>query len=531
MFSAESIAYSQTNSFTRIVTDYLAGAEALQPFYTYRPDLAGIKAALQARKMSPEYREVLASALTSQYATVSAVNIVNENIGALREAKTFTVTTAHQPNLLTGPLYFIYKILHAIKLASYLTKELPGNRFVPVFYMGSEDADLDELNHFNVQGKRYTWATKQQGAVGRMVVDKDISKLLAELDGQIGGQPFGPGLMAVFQQCFSEGRLIQDATFELVHALFGRFGLVVLIADEPSLKRTMQPVFEADLFEQQSAKIVERTSAQLNVHYNVQAYARPINLFYLADGLRNRIEQQGDVFRVVDTAISFSKTDIQNELESHPERFSPNVILRGLYQETILPNVAFIGGGGEIAYWLQLKDLFIHYKVPFPVLVLRNSFLVVEIQQRELAKSLNIDSEALFIDELELMNRHLARTGQRPQLNSEAEAMEAIYRNLQTQAAAVDPTLEKHVEALHARANNQLQALEQKMLRAARRREEATGRQIHKLKQQLFPKNGLQERVENFSSFYAAHGPQWIDGLLENSGALEQRFTLLYQNR
>ncbi|RYD86691.1 MAG: bacillithiol biosynthesis BshC, partial [Sphingobacteriales bacterium] len=197
----------------------------------------------------------------------------------------------------------------------------------------------------------------------------------------------------------------------------------------------------------------------------------------------------------------------------------------------ILPNVAFIGGGGELAYWLQLGDLFKHYEVPFPVLVLRNSFLLLDAKQKELADALDLDTKALFQNELELMNRHLERSGKQPQLNGEVAELKQLYHKLKTGATEVDVTLGRHVEALQTRAVQLLEALEKKMQRAARRKEEATARQLHKLKEQLFPKGGLQERVENFSSWYAAYGPSFIDSLLTHSGALEQQFTVLYQTR
>ncbi|GAB4091571.1 bacillithiol biosynthesis cysteine-adding enzyme BshC [Flaviaesturariibacter terrae] len=530
MFSADTVAYADTNQFSRIVTDYLADAAALRPFYAQRPDLAGIRAAIEARKEGPDHRAALASALRRQYAEQDATESVQHNIEILTEANTFTVTTAHQPNLVSGPLYVVYKILHAIRLARQLGDEMPEYRFVPVFYMGSEDADLAELDHFTVRGKRYTWTTKQSGAVGRMIIDKGITTLLKDLEGQLAVAPSGPELLGLLRNCFVEGRSIQDATFRLLHALFGRYGLLVLIADEPSLKAVMKPVFEADLFRQEASAIVSATSERLQTEYNVQAHPREINLFYLVDDTRSRIEQRGAEYVVVGTDTRFTEDSLRAELDAHPERFSPNVILRGLYQETILPNVAFIGGGGELAYWLQLKDLFEHYQVPFPVLVLRNSFLLLNERQAELAAALGLDTAALFLPELELMNRHLERIGRQPKLNGEVAELQQIYERLKRSAGGVDVTLEQHVEALQARALNLLEALEKKMQRAARRREEATQRQLHSLKEGLFPKGGLQERTENFSSFYAEWGPGFIDGLLAYSGGLEQRFTVLYRS-
>ena len=138
----------------------------------------------------------------------------------------------------------------------------------------------------------------------------------------------------------------------------------------------MLPVFEDDLFNQTSSAIVAKTIDQLGQHYKVQANPREINLFYLKDSTRARIEQDGQEWKVTGTSITFYKRGFARGTADHPERFSPNVILRGIFQETVLPNILFVGGGGELAYWLELKGIFEHHGVPYPVLVLRNSFLV-----------------------------------------------------------------------------------------------------------------------------------------------------------
>jgi len=527
MFSAETIAYPQTKQFTRIVADYLGDAEDLRSFYSHRPTEEGIRAAIAARRNTPAHREALVAVLRDQYTGIADAEPVLASIESLLSENTFTITTAHQPNLLGGPLYFVYKILHAIRLAAHLGTSLPGHRFVPVFYMGSEDADLEELNHFSVAGKRYTWQTSQQGAVGRMKVDKNLLQLLDELQGQLAGEASASELMAIFRKAFVAGKTIQQATFEWVHSLFGRFGLVILIADDARLKRMMQPVFEKDLFEGLPSEIVGATSTRLDALYEAQAHPRPINLFYLREGLRNRIERRGEEFVVVSSDIRFSPADLRNELEQHPERFSPNVILRGLYQETILPNIAFLGGGGELAYWLQLKDLFERFEVPFPVLVLRNSYLLADAAQAALCRKLGLRLTDLFEEELALSDRLLEKAGRRPRLNGEVEEIRNLYARLSASAAAVDPTLGTHVAALQAQALRRIDELEKKMLRAGRRRESATLRQLKKLRESLFPGGGLQERKESFVGYYARWGSAFIDALYQHAPSLEQQFTLL----
>ena len=155
---------------------------------------------------------------------------------------TFTITAAHQPNIFTGHLYFIYKIIHAIKVADELQKLLPDNNFVPVYYMGSEDADLEELGEVVVDGKKLVWETKQTGAVGRMHIDAAFLKIIKEISGQIGVLKFGEELISKMQRAYSIGKTIEEATFEFVNELFSSFGLFVLLPDVATLKKSFDPI-------------------------------------------------------------------------------------------------------------------------------------------------------------------------------------------------------------------------------------------------------------------------------------------------
>ncbi|MBD0276689.1 MAG: bacillithiol biosynthesis cysteine-adding enzyme BshC [Flavisolibacter sp.] len=530
MFAAQSIPYQQTSMFSKIVLDYLEGNEQLQPFYLHPPTLEGINQAIHQKQQQKIDRTLLVQVLQDQYKGKEKGEAVKQNIEALLSPNTFIVCTAHQPNLCTGPLYFIYKILHAIKLAAYLHRQLPHYKFVPVYYMGSEDADLAELNHFTIEGKRYEWQTDQKGAVGRMKVDKKLITLLDELEQQLGITTDGKEWVQLLRKHYGLNVTIQEATFGVVHALFKQYGLIVLIADDARLKQQMLPVFEEDLFQQHPSTIVAGTCKSLDEQYKVQANPRDINLFYLKDNIRERIEKRGDIFIVCNTSIQFSETELKNELQEHPERFSPNVILRGLYQETILPNIAFVGGGGELAYWLQLKDLFQHYAVPYPVLILRNSFLVVEKKWQEKINKLELTVSDFFETEDALMNKIVQRFATHSiSLNGKLEKAEELYEQIKQQAGAVDPTLLQHVTALQTQSINNLKVLEKKMLRAEKRKFTDQQRQIQTIRNYLFPKNGLQERVENIGTFYTKWGRAFIDELYQYSLALGQRFVILTQ--
>jgi bacillithiol biosynthesis cysteine-adding enzyme BshC len=393
--------------------------------------------------------------------------------------------------------------------------------------MGSEDADLEELGNIWLGGDTLSWDTKQTGAVGRMKT-KGLDKLLFRIEGELSVQPFGTQLLALLKECYLESPDIQTATFRFLHSLFGESGLVVLIADLPSLKQLMIPIFGDDLFNRAPASIVNETIRNIPDYYKVQANPRDINLFYLKDDLRGRIDRDGDQFIVHGSALRFTEPEMREELRQFPERFSPNVILRGLFQETILPNIAFIGGGGETAYWLELKALFDHYGVPFPVLILRNSFLLVDRQWREKIDRAGFALSDLFRPAEELVNEIVRRESENP-LSLEREISEAnrYYESLKALTRPVDPSLEQHVEALQAKALDPIRVLEKKLLKAEKRKYGDLQRQVHTLKAALFPTGGLQERVENILPWYAQYGPEFIGDLFTHSPALGQDFVIL----
>ncbi|TDX01084.1 bacillithiol biosynthesis cysteine-adding enzyme BshC [Dinghuibacter silviterrae] len=524
---AQWIDYKETGAFSALVSDYVQGADTLRPFYKHPVSLDGLKDAIKEREAFPTDRATLVQTLREQYRSLPPAEALHRNLELLERPTTFVITTAHQPNIFTGHLYFIYKILHAIRLAKEAKTALPDYDFVPVYFMGSEDADLDELGHIYAGGETLTWATDQTGAVGRMS-PKGLDTLVHRLEGEFGGLPHGAEMASLIREAYLRHDTIQAATLYMVHALFADYGLVVLIPDDAALKRLFLPLFRRELAEGFSHTAVSGTIARLEEHYKVQAAGRDLNLFYLKDNLRNRIVREGDGYRVVDTDLTFTVSAMNAELEAHPERFSPNVILRGVFQEWVLPGIAFIGGGGELAYWLELKEVFAEAGVPYPVLVLRNSFLLVKQAVADKAARLDLPLPCWFAPEPELVNALVRRDSTHPlSLTEEIDTLRALYDRLSTLAGAVDVTLQPHVGALGSRALEGLHVLEKKLLKAEKQHFDDQRRQIHTIKGTLFPKGGLQERVENFMPYYAEYGRDLIEVLYQHSLGLEAKFCLL----
>ncbi len=527
-FKAKYIAYRDTGQFSKIVTDLLDNIAALQSFYNNPATIDGIKKTISERKKFKTNRALIVHELQKQYATVPNAVKVENNISALLHEDTFTVCTAHQPNIFTGHLYFIYKILHAIRLAEDLKKQIPDCNFVPVYYMGSEDADLSELGEVTINGKKYEWNTDQKGAVGRMKIDKHFIKIIDEIESQLSVEKFGKEIIDLVKESYTFDKTIEQSTFEFVHTLFADHGLVILLPDNSTLKNEFSKVNTKELIEQFSHKLVEETIAAFPAEYKVQAAGREINLFYLKDDLRERITKEGSAYHVINSDIIFNEDEMLHELKTHPERFSPNVILRPVFQEMILPNIAFIGGGGELAYWLELKKVFDAVSIPFPVLVLRNSFIVIPNKISNVIASLQMKGQDLFKPE-NLLLEELVKNESSVILNLEEEikAMISLYHNIKVAATAVDNTLNSHVDALQTKALKRIEQVERKMLKAEKKKYELQHRQIIKIKETLFPSGTLQERVDNLLPCYSLWGKDFIKMLYENSKGLEQEFCIV----
>ena len=540
-FNATQIPYRATGLFSNLVNDYMEAKGTAQSFVEYNATIEGYKQAIDQRAFFPTNRKVLVEVLQNQYAQLekevtdsNALNnkesfkLVNDKVHLLLKENTFTVTTAHQPNIFTGPLYFIYKIIHAIQLAAELKKQFPQHNFVPVYYMGSEDADLEEVGSYTLAGEAYQWNTQQKGAIGRMKVDDELIKLLQNLEGYWSVKPLGKEAMEVLKQAYKKGKTISEATLALVHAYFGKYGLVVIQPDNAQLKSLFMDVMEKELRTGFSQKAIQATKDKLASTYHVQSDGRDLNLFYLKENTRNRIEKQGASYTVVDTDIRFTEEEIIKELHANPDRFSPNVILRGVYQETILPGVAFIGGGGELAYWMELKNVFNEAKVHYPILQLRNSFMFMNEKQMTQWNSLGFALEDVFKPLLDLeLNYVKNQTKENLALTQHIASLNNLYESIQQDVIKIDVSLGDHTKNLSVQAQKKLALLEKKMVRAEKRKQKTSIDRIQAIKGSLFPKNSLQERVENFAEWVGDYGWDWVEAVLQHSTTLNPSFTII----
>jgi bacillithiol biosynthesis cysteine-adding enzyme BshC len=522
------ISYQNSGYFTLLMNDYLDQKNNLHSLYNRFPILENFEGQILEKKANYDdsNRVHLVSVLQKQYAAVDTSKLTQQNMEALKEDNTFTVTTGHQLNLFTGPLYFLYKIISTINLTKELKAKYPIYNFVPIYWMATEDHDFEEINYFNFKGKKFRWNKDSTGPVGRLSTEglADVFELYAQ---ELGSSTNAETLKSLFEDAYLQHDNLADATRHLANSLFGEYGLVIIDADHADLKRAFIPFAKEELLQQTSNKAVLETTEKLE-KYNIQVNPREINLFYIEDKMRERIILEEGKYKINNTKIEFSESEILTLLERNPEMFSPNVIMRPLYQEVILPNICYIGGGGEIAYWLELKSFFNAVNITFPVLLVRNSVLLATEKQVKKATNLELTWSDLFSKQGDLL------TSKTKQMSEFPIDMSTLKKQLQDQFEALyeitkrtDKSFVGAVKAQEVKQIKGLDNLEKRLLRAQKRKLSGVLERITDLQNELFPNKSLQERQANFSEFYLENGSNLIPTVMNTLKPLEQEFNTI----
>jgi bacillithiol biosynthesis cysteine-adding enzyme BshC len=527
------ISFQESGYFTKIMVDYLNQKSELSALYNRFPTVQNFK--LQLKEKEKNYyssgdgqlkRELLVAVLEKQYASIEASSTTLNNIKLLNNSNTFTVTTGHQLNLFTGPLYFLYKIVSTINLCKQLKSDYSEHNFVPIYWMATEDHDFDEINYFSLHGKKISWNAKSSGPVGRLST-KGLEKVFEIFELEIGHGNNANFLKDLFKRSYLEHDNLAAATRFLANELFKNEGLVIIDADDRDLKKQFIPFVKKELLEQASFKKVTETIEKLK-DYPVQVNPREINLFYIEDDLRERIIFENGKYQLLNTKRTFPVDELLKEVENHPEKFSPNVILRPLYQEVILPNLCYIGGGGELAYWLELKSTFEENQVTFPILLLRNSVLLATEKQEKRLEKLDLNWSDLFKTQQDLINQQVQKMSQLTiDFSSQKEILKKQFENLEQIAKQTDPSFIGAVKAQEAKQIKGLENLEKRLLKAEKRVHHEVLNRISTLQNELFPNQSLQERKANFSEFYVEYGQELIEKLLNELQPLEQEFKVI----
>jgi bacillithiol biosynthesis cysteine-adding enzyme BshC len=439
--------------------------------------------ALKRQSYTAAQRELLTKVLDEKYKDLSVSEKLKSNLNRLKEASTFTVTTGHQLCLMTGPLYFIYKILHVIKLSEDLNNTFPNEHFVPVYWMASEDHDFEEIRSFLLFGQKWTWESKQKGAVGQFNTN-DLQQLLQVLAEKFQNQPDSEihSLIAKFKAPnYGLG------FFEFVHELFSVYGLVIIDADNTQLKESAWPIWQKDLYTADMHEALVKNTQELREKgLPTPIESKETNLFVLSEQRRERIEKTGP--------IQFEK--------EHSFRLSPNVVLRPIYQEWILPNLAYIGGPSEIAYWQQLPLAFQTIALPFPLTLQRAGGILLQQKDLELIEKLGFEKQDFLADKALLKERYLKQAGdQEPNYGQMAEFWSGYKASFLKIVAEELPQERRMIEAELTRIQKQIEALEEKFEKMRKAKFDKALKQIEQLSEKLQPKGQLQERTSNILNY------------------------------
>lgn len=526
------IPFRETGYFSGLICDYLDKKEDLRPFFNRFPSLENFKDQLKEKEANfpKDNRPILVEALNEQYQGVHISKPTAEHIDKLRNEKTFTVVTGHQLNLFTGPLYFLYKIVSTINLTKLLKEKHPEYDFVPVYWMATEDHDFDEINYFNFKGQKVHWNKEVSGAVG-VLETKGLNEVFQTFSEQLGTAKTANELKELFKNVYLDHSDLTSATRFLANALFGDYGLVILDGDDAKLKNLMVPFAKQDIFENVPFHKVTESIVSLSSvssDYTIQVNPREINYFYLADGVRERIVQQDGKYVVSGIQKQWSKSELAKELEEFPERFSPNVIARPLYQEVILPNLCYIGGGGELAYWLELKSYFEAMGITFPMLLLRNSALVVTEKQIKKVNKLDLKVKDLFLKQNSFINKKIREISNIDiDFSPQKKLLEEQFLDMYKLAEETDKSFLGTVKAQEVKQKKGLDVLEKRLLQAQKRKLKDHVVRMTDIQNELFPNQSLQERQLNFSELYLEYGEELVPMLVKALNPLKNEFLIL----
>ena len=531
MYTLNPVPYAQTSLFGGLFYDYLNQSEHLNSFFRFPATTEGFKKFLAENNYHQLNRHALSEILMRQSEKVNNNHAATVgHIEILKKANTYTVTTGHQLCLFTGPLYFVYKIISVIQLAKRLNKEFPDKNFVPVYWMAGEDHDAEEINHTYVYGNKLSWNTAETGSVGKFNTS-GIASVIEELKSLLGNAAYTNDVIELFKNAYLNHSDLSNATRYLVNELFGKYGLVTVDGNDADFKKQFREEFIQDIFHQKAFEKVSSGIEKLkSLHYAVQVNPREINCFYMDGHIRARIEKHENGFRVVQTDIFFSNAEMSELIDVHPEKISPNVVLRPLYQQKILPNIAYCGGPGELAYWLEYMNMFQSFGIEYPILVPRNFVSIVDKNIFQKMEKLSLKITDIFSDEHTLIQHYLALRGITISLEEEKSQIDKLFTELTSKAVTIDKTLEASVKAEWQKAINGLAFVEGKLNKALKSKSETEINQIKTVKSKLFPLQSPQERIENVSSYLAKYGISWIDHIYQSTEILSGHYQVLTEN-
>lgn len=469
-------------------------------------------------------RQNLIEIIKNQYKDFKVSKQTEINIDLFESKRTLAVVTGQQLGLFGGPLYTIYKTITAIKLALWLKENFEGYNFIPVFWLEGDDHDFDEIRSLNIIAndnsiKQITYDKEvpeglNRGPVASLKLNDSFNELISEIKEDLRETDFTKELFEVIEKCYYSGSTFSIAMKNLLLRLFDEYGLIIFDPADRKVKESLKPLFENEItnFAKSSALLVER-SAELEELYHAQVKVKPINLFYNEGNERLLIEPVEDEFRLKGKRKKISKEEILSEIDNHPEKFSPNVLLRPICQDTLLPTAFYIGGPSEISYFAQLTPLYKLNNLVQPIIYPRASAVIIEKQFSNLLAKYKLNYTDLFRDESSLNEKVLSKISDFAS-NDLFDGIEKIYseefNKLNSRIEIIDKNLMMVSEKTLSKIIQLLNNLKDKTKEAEIRKHDVAIKQLEKMRNNLFPLNNLQERELNFIHFANKYGIDFV---------------------
>jgi bacillithiol synthase len=511
--------------------DYLYEFENVKKFYRhdFRNKEEYLKIFKTISETSREFRSDIPKIIHSQYQGFNLSEKTKKNIDLLKEKNTLAVVTGQQLGILGGPLYTFYKIITAIKLAEHLKERYDAYNFVPVFWLEGDDHDFEEVRSVNVINE-LNEVTKIsyddeivdeeiRQSVGYLQIKESISSFFNNLDNNLRDTEFKPELLNKLKENYSTGKTFKQSFRELIFWLFDEYGLITFDPQDIIIKNLLKPVFKKEInnFRQHTEKLVE-VSATLEETFHAQVKVRPVNLFYSNEDGRFLIEPVENEFRLRRKRMKFTLDEIINEIDNKPENFSPNVLLRPICQDYILPTAFYVGGPSEISYFAQLTPLYDFYNLTSPIIYPRISATVYEKSLENILEKYNLSFEDTFVSSGDLKTKVINSLSKKSidDIFSESNnQIEIVIDHLKEKLFEFDKTIADATGKYRQKILSYLDELKSKAIDAQKKKHEITLRQIDKLANSLFPNNNLQERELNFVYFYDKYGEGFMKKLFD----------------
>ena len=525
------IPFSHLPGTNRLFSDYLESFDQLEKFYAvdYR-SRAALLAQMDLVAQRDYPRAEIAKILQRQNQHWGAGEPTECQIAALAKNGSIAVVTGQQVGIFGGPLFTLYKALTCLKLAESF-RARTGADVVPIFWLAADDDDVAEVNRLTVMNRdndlvpfSCVFDADRRRPVAQIHLTENIDNCHQALDAALPETEFKNDILQALRQSYHAGASLPDAFARWLVNWLGQYGLVVMNPADAEVKRLAVPLFEREILDNSpSTAAALKSIDQLSAHgYSPQVSLREnrLNLFYVQTQ-RHTLEQRDGGFVSTDGAVRLSRDELLKNLRQHPECCSPNVMLRPLMQDFLLPAVAYVAGPAEIAYFAQLRGVYEAFSIPMPAIFPRQSLTLLEKRIWHVLKKYDLQIADFWTTPggaEEMIGRLVKREAADGIFTPVAVARDELSRQLdelKLRAVAIDPTLEGFIERERAKIFHQLETIEKKLLQAMKRQNETLGQQITKAANALYPNRHLQERELGFVMFLCKYGRGLIQKLYE----------------